>query len=355
VSYQVDPAHTGNQPASRLTPPLTKQWTINLSGGVSYPIIVEGRVFVTVANLGSYGTKLHALDLQTGAPLWGPINLAGTYFWSNAAYEDGRIYVVNFDGRLTAFDAASGSTLWTRQLPGQYDFSSPPTAAGGRVFVGGAGSGGTLYGVDGATGNLLWTASVMNGMNSSPAVSATGVYVSYVCAQSYGFTPNNGSLLWHHSTSCEGGGGKTPVLYNGKVWVRDWAIGNVVLDAATGASMGAFSANTMPAFAGTRGYFLTSGVLQARDVDTMSLLWTFSGDGTLASPPLVVNDTVYIGSSAGGLYALDGATGSQQWSDQLAWGISASDEQNVSQPLAGMGAGGNALLVPAGSHLVCYR
>jgi outer membrane protein assembly factor BamB len=119
--------------------------------------------------------------------------------------------------------------------------------------------------------------------------------------------------------------------------------------------MGAFSANTMPAFAGTRGYFLTSGVLQARDVDTMSLLWTFSGDGTLASPPLVVNDTVYIGSSAGGLYALDGATGSQQWSDQLAWGISASDEQNVSQPLAGMGAGGNALLVPAGSHLVCYR
>jgi outer membrane protein assembly factor BamB len=223
------------------------------------------------------------------------------------------------------------------------------------VFVGGAGSGGTLYGVDGVTGNLLWTASVMNGMNSSPAVSATGVYVSYVCAQSYGFTPNNGSLLWHHSTSCEGGGGKTPVLYNGQLWVRDWAIGNVVLDAATGTSMGAFSANTMPAFAGTRGYFLTSGVLQARDVDTMSLLWTFSGDGTLASPPLVVNDTVYIGSSAGGLYALDAATGSQQWSDQLAWGISASDEQNVSQPLAGMGAGGNALVVPAGSHLVCYR
>ena len=51
------------------------------------------------------------------------------------------------------------------------------------------------------------------------------------------------------------------------------------------------------------------------------------------------------------------ATGSQQWSDSLAWGISASDEQNEydSQFLAGMGAGGDSLLVPAGSHLVCYR
>jgi outer membrane protein assembly factor BamB len=212
-----------------------------------------------------------------------------------------------------------------------------------------------VYGVDGVNGSVIWTASVMNGDNSAPAVSANGVYVSYVCAQSYGFAPLTGTSLWHHSSYCEGGGGKTPVLYGGQLWIRDWVMGNLVLDATTGTSIGSFSASAIPAFAGTHGFFLASASLQARDVGTQSLLWTFSGDGTLASPPLVVNDTVYIGSSAGKLYALATATGSQRWSDSLAWGISVSDEQNVSQPLAGMGAGDDSLLVPAGSHLVCYR
>jgi len=355
VAYQVDPAHTGNQPSSSLTTPLTRQWTVDLVGKVSYPLVADGRVFVTVAKVDSQGTRLHALDLQTGMPVWGPIDIAGDYSWSNAAYDYGKVYVVNFNGMLTAFDASTGNTLWAKQLPRQYAFTSPPTATRGMVFVSGAGIGGTVYGVDGADGSVLWTASVENGDSSSPAVSATGVYVSYVCAQIYDFAPLTGISLWHHSSGCEGGGGKTPVLYGGQLWTRDWATSNLVLDAATGAAAGSFPASAIPAFAGARGFFLASGTLQARDVGTLSLLWTFSGDGTLASPPLVVNDTVYIGSSAGKLYALDAATGSAQWSDSLDWGISASDEQNDGQPLAGMGAGGDSLLVPAGSHLVCYR
>ncbi len=43
------------------------------------------------------------------------------------------------------------------------------------------------------------------------------------------------------------------------------------------------------------------------------------------------------------------------WSDTLAWGISPSDEFNVSQPVAGLGASSDSLIVPAGNHLVCYR
>ena len=35
-------------------------------------------------------------------------------------------------------------------------------------------------------------------------------------------------------------------------------------------------------------------------------------------------------------------------------GVAAPDEQNVSQPLTGLGAGGGALLVPASSWLVAY-
>ncbi len=276
VAYQVDIAHTGNQSASTLTPPLTQSWAVDLGGPVSYPLIVDGRVFVTIGNSDTYGTKIEALDLATGNAIWGPIDVSGTYFWSNAAYDAGRVYVVNFDGLLTAFDASTGATVWAQQMPGQYAFSSPPTAAGGMVFVGGAGSGGTIYAVDGATGHVLWTASVLNGDNSSPALSADAVYVNYACVQDYAFAPLTGALLWHHSGGCEGGGGDTPVLYQGRLWSRDIPTGNLILDANTGNDIAAFSANSIPAFAGTRGFFLVGGALQALEIDTRSALWAFS-------------------------------------------------------------------------------
>ena len=87
----------------------TQRWSRDLGGQISYPLIVGGRIFVTVANQASYGTKLYALDEANGATLWGPVDLGGTYGWSNAAYDAGRVFAVNFDGLLRAFDAASGA------------------------------------------------------------------------------------------------------------------------------------------------------------------------------------------------------------------------------------------------------
>jgi outer membrane protein assembly factor BamB len=355
VAYQIDVAHTGNQPTSALTPPLTRQWSVDLGGSVSYPLVVNGRVFVTVGNTITYGTALAALDVHTGARVWGPIDIGGTYYWSNAAYDQGRVYVVNFDGLLTAVDAATGATLWLQQLPGQYAFSSPPTAAGGLVFVGGAGVGGTLYAVDGTTGAVLWTAPVENGDDSSPAVAADAVYVSYACVQAYAFAPFDGRSLWQHAGGCEGGGGATTALYQGHLWARDWASSNLVLDATTGGALGSFSAGTIPAFAGSRAFLLVEGALRALDVDTRSVLWTFDGDGSLVSAPLVVGALVYVGSASGHIYAVDPETGAERWSDLLPWGISGPDEFDVSEPLAGMGAGDDSLLIGAGSYLTCYR
>lgn len=71
---------------------------------------------------------------------------------------------------MTAFDAATGSINWSTSLPGQFSFSSAPTAADGMVFTGGAGGGGTVYGVSQSTGTVVWTGSVENGDDSSPAV-----------------------------------------------------------------------------------------------------------------------------------------------------------------------------------------
>src|SRR5262249_23861549 len=83
--------------------------------------------------------------------------------------------------------------------------------------------------------------------------------------------------------------------------------------------------------------------------------WTFTGDGNLDTAPLVVGGLVFVGSSGGNLYALDAAAGTTSWSTNVGSPIPGPDEQNVSQPLTGLGAANGALVVSAGSQLVAYR
>src|SRR5512135_307063 len=237
VAYQVNQAHTGFIGMSSFGPRLKVRWTASLGSGISYPVIADGKVFVTVKSTSGYGTNLYALDSRNGSIVWGPVPLGGTYYWSGCCYDFGMVFALNYSGLLRALDANTGQVVWSRQLPGQSAFSSAPTTYKGVVYAGGAGSGGTVYAVSQLDGAVLWTASVANGDQSSPAVSDDGVYVSYACAMSYKFNPQNGAKLWNFSTGCSGGGGKNPVLYNGKLYVRDSAA-NYILDAATGTSLG---------------------------------------------------------------------------------------------------------------------
>ncbi len=356
VAYQINAAHSGRMSlpyGMKLVPPLVLEWSRNLGGPVSYPLIADGLVFVTVGNTGSYGTEFYALKLSTGDIVYQK-PISGTYYWSNAAYDHKRVFVVNFDGELQAFAAATGDPAWSVQLPGQWAFSSPPTARGGQVFVGGAGDGGTLYAVDEASGNVNWSALVLNGDNSSPALGDQGVYVSYPC-QAYKFNPSSGTLLWNYNGGCEGGGGKTPVYHQDRLYVRDLDGGsNAILDAASGAELEGFGAVPAPAFLGNYGFFLANGTLYGIALDTGNALWSFAGDGELTTAPIVFGKAVFVGSGRGRLYMLDRRTGGIEWMTNVGAPIPAPDEQNASQPLTGLGAGEGRLIVPAGSSISAY-
>lgn len=352
-NFQIDETHTGSTTVDRLIPPLKVRWTANLGQGISYPLIADGRVFVT------QGTTLLALDATNGAVLWSSV-LGGNSQFTASCYENGRVFALNGSGTLRAFDAATGSVIWTTQLPGQSSFSSAPTVYQGVIYSGGAGFGGTVYAVNATSGAVLWTKSVANGDYSSPAVTSDGVYVSYSCPNVYKLNPASGAEIWHYSPGCSGGGGKTPALYNGRLYVRDFS--DTIFDSQTGTIVGNFNAKNTPAFSGTRGFFLDGphgfgsfGTLRARDVNTNSVLWSFAGDGFLQSAVLVVNDYVYVGSSQGKLYAVNAATGQQVWVTQAGSSIPYVDEHNTSQPLTSFAAGEGLLLVPTSSTLVAYE
>lgn len=354
VAYHIDPAHTGRAVfGTPLVFPESPTWTLTFAGNVSYPLIAEGKVFVIAETPGPnrpYGTSLYALDQQTGAVLWGPYEIEN---WAGHAYDQGKLFVVNGNGLLVSLNAATGAAGWTTQLPHEWRVVSAPTAYNGIVYISGTGIDGVLHAVDETSGKVLWNSNVYYGDKSSPVVTSDGVYVSYI-AEAYKFDPVSGDQLWRRAGSYFGGGGRTASYFDGKLYVREPSSSAYILDATTGQPAGTFEASPIPAFASRSGYFLTNGTLRAVDLVSGRTAWTFEGDKGLVSAPIVIDQTVFVGSSSGKVFALDAATGVQKWSGNAGATILAPDEHN-NFLLTGLAAGAGYLVVPAANVLSAWR
>lgn len=363
VAYHVDYAHSGVAVfPDPITFPSKPAWSTTLNGAISYPLIAGGMVYVTTSSPGTGGASLYALNEQTGGIVWGPVAISGSV-WATSAYDHGEIFVINYNGILRSFDAATGQAGWSIQMPvpmpGQYSFTAAPTAVNGIIYVGGYGTVDSLFAVDESNGNVLWTEPVNSGDISSPAVSSDGVFVSYPC-QVYKFDPITGSSLWHYSGGCSGGGGETPVYANGLLFVRDVVEKGIMFNAASGTLVGTFPTNAftetpIPAVTSQAGFFESAGTLQAIDPRTHTVLWSFTGDGTLVSAPIVINQDVFVGSSSGNVFAVDASTGSQIWNGNAGSAIAGPVEGDLRQPLTGFGAGEGYLVVPAGNVLTAWK
>jgi outer membrane protein assembly factor BamB len=369
VAYQINVAHNGVQTDSELTPPFSLRWRVTLPAQVSYPLIAEGKVFVTEASSANDATRtpvLYALDQASGETLWSQTLPLG---WqrANAAYDRGRIFVTGTNpgccgsgGVTLAYAADSGTLLWRTELPSEYATTAAPTAANGVVYVSGSGAGG-LYAISEEDGHILARQPVQYGDQSSPALSDGAVFVSYACNQAYGFAQTTLAPLWHYSGPCSGGGGKTTVYAGGRLYTRDFN-GSLVLDASSGALLRTYEPERAYIYApavDSTSLFATfpADSLHAEALDGTPL-WSFAGDGQLNTTPLIINSGsnrfVIVGSWLGRLYALDAASGSEVWSTDVGAPISGADEQNASEPLAGLAAGQGVIVVPAGKTLSAY-
>ena len=344
TAYQITVDHAGATTSGGvLALQLTPRWSVTLPAPSAYPLIVGTNVYAVANGL------LYALDIQTGSIVWGPNQVPSAI---GATYDGGKIFVVASGGFLSAFDAVSGTPGWSVQLPGQYAFSSPPTASNGTVYVGGAGSGGTLYAVNEVNGALFWTAGVANGDNSSPTVGPAAVYVSYACLNTYSFNLTTGVQNWLNPAVCEGGGGETAVYANGRLYARDDVSGNDIFDAATGTILGSFASSTPPAVDATTAFYLNAGTLSAVDLASTAVRWTFAGDGGLISAPLIVDHTVIVGSSSGNVYGVDEQSGRVTWQVNVAQAVPSGVEW-FDMP-NGFAIADGVLVIPAGSDLIAY-
>ena len=149
--------------------------------GYTETTYADGRLYTTD------GVNVYALDLATGGVLWTWTSGVSTALAGNPAIavDQGRVWVVNANGLLTALNAATGAFIRSIQLQRQSNNVGPgPTISNGVVWVALPGANANplsarsaLYAIDASTGTIKFsTFTVMGAVFAPLAVDPTGVY-----------------------------------------------------------------------------------------------------------------------------------------------------------------------------------
>jgi outer membrane protein assembly factor BamB len=191
---------------------LDELWSSNGGAGSSSdtqlattPIVADGRVYLLDAE-----ATVRAFDMNTGDNLW-TVELTPEDQSSEegrgggVAYEGGRIFVTTGFGDMVALEAASGSELWRSKV--EVPFRAAPTASGGRVFS--VTNDNQAIAFDANTGRVLWrhrgiTESAGILASTSPAVSGSIVVIPYSSGEVFALRVENGTALWSDSLTRTG-------------------------------------------------------------------------------------------------------------------------------------------------------
>jgi outer membrane protein assembly factor BamB len=239
----------------------TLQWSKQLgTSGLSGPVVVNGLIYV------ESGNSIYALTTSG--------NIQWSYVTGNAAEADavavgnGRVFATSTDGKVYAFDASTGTLIWSFSTGSS--FVSTPAVANGIVYVGCENK--IFYALRAASGTPIWSATTGSQIEGSPAVAGGVAYIASEDGNLYAYNALNGDSVW--SVPITGSGSQVSIA-DGVIYVGDNA-GNVY------------------AFDAQYGQYLV-GVATG---------------GVVFGAPVVVNGTLYVASGDGNMYAFaPGGTG----------------------------------------------
>ncbi len=155
---------------------------------------------------GDYSGHLQAISERTGHRLWisaseGALLGSGT-FYSTAAVVYGRVFLGNTDGRIYAYDAATGKLDWAVQT-GDYVYASPAVTnapgLGPTVYIGSYN--GTFYALNARTGKVRWSFNAHGRISGSATIVGRTVYFADLGHhRTYGLGISTGRPLFQKAT-----------------------------------------------------------------------------------------------------------------------------------------------------------
>ncbi|TVR98755.1 MAG: pyrrolo-quinoline quinone [Rhodospirillales bacterium] len=162
------------------------------------PVVAGGRVFAMDAD-----HRVSAFEADSGRQVWqtslAPRGERG-HIAGGIAVDQGRVFATTGFAAVVALDAGTGEELWRSRL--NAPMRAPPTARDGRVFAITVNN--TLYALGAADGGVLWThqaieevASLVGG--AGPVVDAGVVVAPFTSGEVVALRVENGLVLWADS------------------------------------------------------------------------------------------------------------------------------------------------------------
>jgi outer membrane protein assembly factor BamB len=187
-------------------------WTYRAAGSVkASPTLSDGVLY-----FGDYSGHLQAISEASGHRLWrsaseGALLGSGT-FYSTAAVVYGRVFLGNTDGRVYAYDAATGKLDWAIQT-GDYVYASPAVAnapgLGPTIYLGSYD--GFFYAINARSGKVEWRFNAHGRISGSATILGRTVYFADLGQhRTYGLGISTGRVLFQKET-----GSFDPVISNG--------------------------------------------------------------------------------------------------------------------------------------------
>ena len=166
------------------------------------PIVAAGRVYVMDAE-----ATVTAFDARTGGQVW-KANIRPNErrdrdgFGGGLAFSDGKIYATSGYRLVAQLDAATGARGWTARTPEA--IHGAPMVAGGRVMA--VAIDNTLMSFDVANGNPSWTYQALSEparilAASSPSVTGDTVVAAFGSGELVALRVANGNDLWNEALS----------------------------------------------------------------------------------------------------------------------------------------------------------
>ena len=292
-----------------------QKWMIEGIGDDSAPVIADGLVYQAAGSLFAVNAQTGRVEWKLKPPTYGtvmysPVIAEGTiFFWDvNGLIPSGFFY----GGTLYAFDLHTRQQKWKFLVPS--GMVSRPVAGDGLIYVATRDDEtlkGSLYALDAGTGRVRWKFAVAG---SNPAIRQGVVYYAGADGNLYALDARRGKKLWQFK--CTSRPSRAfPTLQLSSASVGDRLIYCALyrqslhaVDSSNGHQKWEFKVElAYPHSAVADGLVYVEsfeGQLYAIDATTGREIWTFKMDNGLASPPVVLNDIVYLVRHDGYIYAI---------------------------------------------------
>ena len=208
----------GFKPPEKWPEKLEKAWQVEVGTGYGSPIVADGKVWQHARQ--GEDEVVHCIDLKSGKVLWTksspvPFKLGGGGERHGKgpkacpAYADDRLFTMSITGTMTAWEADTGKTLWSK-TPGKrfgkphahWGTSNSPFVEGEKVVnLFGNDKHGALIALDVATGDIAWSHGKDGTCYSSPfpaEIEGVRQVVAWNHRALVGVESDTGRLLWEH-------------------------------------------------------------------------------------------------------------------------------------------------------------